>query len=103
MQEDATQRILANPRFTELTKKRSRFAWTLSAIMLIVFYGYVMVVAFEPDLLAAKVSEGATLSIGIPIGAGIIILAWVLTAVYVTRANGEFEKLNREIIEESKS
>ncbi len=103
MQQDATQRILANPRFKELTTKRSRFAWLLSAIMLIVFYGYVMIVAFKPEMLAVKVSEGATLSVGIPIGAGIIILAWVLTAVYVVRANGEFEKLNREIIEESKS
>jgi uncharacterized membrane protein (DUF485 family) len=71
--------------------------------MLIVFYGYVMVVAFKPELLAAKVADGATLSMGIPIGAAIIVLAWVLTAVYVTRANGEFEKLNRQIIEESKS
>lgn len=102
MQKDAYERILENPRFKELTSKRSRFAWLLSAIMLIVFYGYVLVVAFKPQLLAAKIAEGATLSIGVPIGAAIIILAWVLTTVYVARANGEFERLNREIIEDLK-
>lgn len=102
MQEDAYARILANPRFLELTSKRSRFAWLLSAIMLVVFYGYVLVVAFRPDLLATKLHDGATLSVGVPIGAAIIVLAWLLTTIYVARANTEFERLNQQIIEELK-
>ncbi|MGC2857038.1 DUF485 domain-containing protein [Novispirillum sp. DQ9] len=102
MSRTATDKILEDPDFKALTTRRSRFAWLLSAIMLIVFYGFILVVAFAPDLLATKIAPGATLSIGWPIGAGIIILAWVLTAVYVARANGEFEALNNKILENAK-
>lgn len=102
MSEDHTQRVLANPLFKQLVTRRSRFAWTLSAIMLVVFYGYVLVVAFAPELLGQPMAEGMTLSIGVPVGAGIILLSWLLTAVYVKRANGEFEALNKQIIEELK-
>lgn len=100
MGQESYERILANPRFRELTAKRSRFAWLLSAIMLVVFYGFILVVAFEPTLLARPIGDGWTLSIGVPIGAGIIVLAFVLTWLYVRRANAEFETLNREVLEE---
>lgn len=102
MSQSATDKILADPDFKALTSKRSRFAWTLAMVMFIVFYGFILVVAFAPDVLATKIAAGATLSIGWPIGAGIIILAWVLTAVYVSRANGEFETLNKKILENAK-
>lgn len=98
--QESYERILANPRFQELTAKRSRFAWMLSAIMLVVFYGFILVVAFQPALLATPIGPGWTLSIGVPIGAGIVILAFLLTWIYVARANAEFEALNREVLEE---
>ncbi|MFA7430732.1 MAG: DUF485 domain-containing protein [Rhodospirillaceae bacterium] len=98
----ATDKILKDPDFQTLTSRRSRFAWLLAGIMLTVFYGFILVVAFVPDLLATKVAPGATLSIGWPIGAAIIILSWVLTAIYVRRANSEFEALNNKILENAK-
>ncbi|SOD90664.1 DUF485 domain-containing protein [Caenispirillum bisanense] len=100
MGQESVERILANPRFQELVAKRSRFAWTLSAIILAVFYGYILVVAFNPQVLAVPLGEGWTLTVGIPVGAGIIVLSFLLTWAYVTRANGEFERLNREVLEE---
>lgn len=102
MDQDVVDRILANPRFQELTEKRSRFAWTLLGVLMVMFYGYVLVVAFAPALLATPIAPGMTLSIGFPIGAGIIITSWVLTAIYVSRANGEFEDLTRAVLEELK-
>lgn len=102
MAQDVTERVLANPAFQTLVRRRTRFAWTLTAIMLVVFYGYVMVVAFKPELLGVPMAEGMTLSIGFPIGAAIIILSWLLTAIYVRRANNEFEALTRKVIEELK-
>lgn len=102
MGQESVERILANPRFQELVAKRSRFAWTLSAIILAVFYGYILVVAFNPQVLAVPLGEGWTLTVGIPVGAGIIVLSFLLTWAYVARANGEFERLNREVLEELK-
>ncbi len=102
MSQDVTAKILADPDFRALTTRRSRFAWTLAAIMFVVFYGFILLVAFAPEVLATKIAPGATLSIGWPIGAAIIVLAWVLTAVYVRRANGEFEALTVKILENAK-
>ena len=45
------ERMRANPKFQELVARRGRFAWTLAAIVLTMFYGFVMVVAFNPTSL----------------------------------------------------
>jgi uncharacterized membrane protein (DUF485 family) len=81
--------------------KRSRFAWTLSAIVLVIFYGFILIVAFAPGFLATPLSEGSVTTIGIPIGVGIIVFFWMLTGYYVRRANREYEVTNVEIIREA--
>jgi cation/acetate symporter len=81
--------------------KRSRFSWTMSAIVLVIFYGFILVVAFAPTLLAVPLSKGSTTTVGIPIGVGIISLFWLMTGYYVRRANKEFEDSNIQIIREA--
>ncbi|WP_408003424.1 DUF485 domain-containing protein [Pseudothauera rhizosphaerae] len=90
--------IRRNPRFAELVARRTRFAAILSAIVLVVFYGFVMLVAFAPDLIALRLFEGSNLTLGIALGLFQFIAFWVLTLVYVRRANGEFDELNNEIV-----
>lgn len=90
--------IRSNPRFAELVARRTRFAVTLSAIVLVIFYGFVMMVAFAPDLVATRLFEGSNLTVGIALGLLQFVLFWVLTLVYVRRANGEFDDLNKEIV-----
>jgi uncharacterized membrane protein (DUF485 family) len=93
--------IRSNPRFAELVARRTRFAVTLSAIVLVIFYGFVMMVAFAPDLVATRLFEGSNLTVGIALGLFQFVLFWVLTLVYVRRANGEFDDLNKEIVNEA--
>jgi len=100
MKENA-QRILANPKFQELVQKRSAFAWTLSIAMLVIYYGFILLVAFGKGFLGTPIGAGVT-TWGIPIGLFTIISAFILTGVYVRRANSEFDELNRQIMEESK-
>lgn len=88
--------ILSNPKYQELVSKRSKFAWTLSIVILVVYYAFVLVIAFDPALLGAKIGTGV-ISVGIPVGMGIIVLSFLLTGVYVRRANSEFEALTQEI------
>lgn len=90
--------IRRNPRFTELVAKRTRFAMTLSAIVLAIFYGFVLLVAFAPDVVAQRIGEGSNLTIGIALGLFQFVFFWILTLVYVRRANGEFDDINNEIV-----
>lgn len=101
MSSSVSEKVRANPRFQELASKRSRFAWLLSIIVLGTYYSFMMIVAFKPDLVRTPLGEGWALSIGVPIGAIIIIGAWLLTGLYIRRANGEFEAMTQDILKEA--
>jgi uncharacterized membrane protein (DUF485 family) len=90
MEADRLTAIAADPRYRALVRRRDRFAWTLSVIVLTAYFGFILLVAFDKPLLAAPIAGGAT-SLGIPIGLGVILLSIVLTGVYVRRANGVFD------------
>jgi uncharacterized membrane protein (DUF485 family) len=92
-------RVLQSPRFQELVRQRTRFAWTLSIIMLVIYFGFILLVAFAKPLLAMKIGGGVT-SLGILLGLGVIIAAFVLTGIYVYRANSEFDELTRNLTRE---
>jgi uncharacterized membrane protein (DUF485 family) len=96
MSTNPTDRIRQNPAFTELVTKRSRFAWSLTIIMLAIYFGFILLVAFGKGFLGTPLGEGVT-TIGIPIGVAVIISAFVLTGVYVRRANSEFDALTEKI------
>lgn len=89
--------IERDPKFHELVTKRTRLAWTLTAAMLIIYFGFIAIVAFAPEWLGIFISGAMTL--GIPIGLAVIAAAFVLTGLYVYRANSEFDRLTREILE----
>ena len=95
-------RIRENRKFAELIAKRTRFAIVLSLIVLVPYYSFMMVTAFRPGLLATPLGEGSMITVGWPIGALLIVGAWLLTGVYSWRANGEFDQLNSEILKESR-
>jgi uncharacterized membrane protein (DUF485 family) len=97
MDEDMLARIEADPRYRALIHARSRLAWTLAGIMLASFFSYIALIAFDKELLSTPIGRGVT-SLGIPIGFGLILLAILLTAIYVRRANGAFDRLTQEII-----
>lgn len=101
MNEDVLKRVQQNPKFAELVHKKTTFGWTLSIVMLVIYYGFILILAFAPKSLGATIGGGVT-TLGMPVGVLIILSAFVLTGVYVRRANTEFDQLNQEIVEESK-
>ncbi len=92
--------VAQNPRYQQLVRERSRFSWTLTAIMLAVFFGYILLIAFAPEILARPIS--GTITLGIPVGIGVILCGILLTGIYVQRANTRFDPMIREIVEESR-
>jgi len=90
------ERVVRSARFQELVRERSSFAWTLSIAMLAIYFGFVLLVAFAKPLLATKIGGGVT-SVGIVLGLAVIVSAFVLTGIYVQRANSRFDELTRDL------
>ena len=68
--------------------------------MLIVYYGYIGLIAFDKELLAKPLGAGVT-TLGIPIGLGVIVFTVIITGLYVRRANTEFDAMTREILKDA--
>ncbi|WP_019905464.1 DUF485 domain-containing protein [Methylobacterium sp. 77] len=92
MSDIETARIAQNPHFKELVHERTRFGWTLTILMLLVYFGFIGLIAFDKSLLAVKIG-GGTASLGLVLGVAVIVFAFILTGIYVQRANGRFDDL----------
>ncbi|HZF70254.1 DUF485 domain-containing protein [Sulfuricurvum sp.] len=97
MKQEMVDRIKNDPDFLHLVKTRTSFAWTLTIVMLVIYFGFVLTIAFDPSILGAQLSAGAVTTVGIPVGVAVIVIAFALTGIYVRRANGEFDELTAKI------
>lgn len=100
METSVAARIAADPNYQALKSRRSRFGWLLTLAMLVVYYGFILLIAFRKDVLAARIGDGV-MTWGIPIGFGVIVFTILITALYVRRANGEFDALSEKIKQEA--
>lgn len=102
MTKETVEQIKNNPKYQELVTKRSKFGWTLSIIILMVYYAFILFIAFSPETLGTKINPDEMMTWGIPVGIAIIIFAFALTGVYVKRANSEFDALLNDVKAEFK-
>ena len=94
-------RIEHDPNYQELVRRRSSLGWMLSMIMLVTYFGFILLVAYAPKFLGMPLGSGVT-TIGIPVGLFVIVLAFVLTGIYVRKANSSYDVLIRKIVEENR-
>ncbi len=99
MSQDVAEKIKENPKFETLVSKRNAFAWKLSIIMLVIYYTFILLIAFSPQTLGTPIGS-KVMTLGIPVGVGIILIAFALTGIYVYRANTEFDVLTNDIKKE---
>nr|WP_218178974.1 DUF485 domain-containing protein [Pseudomonas gingeri] len=90
-------RIRNHPRYKDLVSRRRKFLVSLTTATLVPFCLFILVAAFMPQLLARKISATSIINIGWPLGLAFIVGAWLLTGLYILRANGEFDELTAEI------
>ncbi len=95
-------KIRNNANFKQLVAERSQLAWTLAAILLIMYYGFVFLVAFGQTTLATPLADGGVTTIGIPVALGVIVGAILLTGIYVYRANTHFDALTAALMKDTK-
>ena len=96
MDDDLVQRVVNHPDYIALKAKRTRFGWTLAVMMLVVYYGFILLVAFNKPFLAQRLGEGV-MTVGMPIGLGVILFTVLITVIYVRRANAEYDTLAERV------
>lgn len=99
MPDKLIEKVRNNERYKTLRARRNAFAWILTITMLVVYYGYISLIAFNKPFLSQKLGTGVT-TIGIPIGMAVIVFTILITGLYVRRANKEFDALTRDILKE---
>ena len=87
--------ILEDPDFLELSRRKNAISMVLTLLTIVVYYGFICLLAFKKELLGQKISSGVTL--GIPIGIGVILLSWIFTGIYVRWANAQYDVLVEKV------
>ncbi|MFG5861317.1 DUF485 domain-containing protein [Metapseudomonas lalkuanensis] len=98
MEPNALAGIRTNPLFVALVRRRRRFVACLTAATLLPYFAFIYVAGFMPEVLAARFSAASIVTIGWPISVVLIVGAWLLTGLYIRRANGEFDELTAKIL-----
>lgn len=101
MNEELVNRIENNPTYQELLSKRNSLALRLGIFVLVMFYTFILTIAFNKEILATTIGDGIT-TIAFPIALLILVISFITTIIYVKRANGEFEDLTNSIKEDVK-
>jgi uncharacterized membrane protein (DUF485 family) len=101
MAADVVERIQANPKFKKMVSTRNTYSIIMTIMMMVVYFGYILLIAFNKPFLAQKISAGSVISVGIPMGLGVLVFTIIITAIYVRKANTEFDALKDEVVREA--
>ena len=92
--------LLNDPEFKDLAARKNRISLILTAVTLVVYYGFILLIAFNRDLFASKVAGNVTF--GILLGIGVILTCWILTGVYVRWANQKYDVMVARLHEKAR-
>jgi uncharacterized membrane protein (DUF485 family) len=84
------QEMLDSVEFRRIVARRWEISIGLTVALFVIYYGYILLIAVDKPFMATKIGEVTTL--GIPLGVAVIVLSWVLTAIYVSWANREYDR-----------
>lgn len=101
-QQQIYQRIREHPEFNRLVSARSKLSWTLVMVLLVLFYGLILVVAFNPSIMGQRLGgESSVYTLGVAVIFSMFVFFWGITALYVRRANTEFDELTQKIVQDA--
>lgn len=103
MQSSQVQRILNNPTFQQMARQKAILSWIFSFLMLLVYISYIGFIGIKPEIFAQSVSSNSYTTWGIYAGLSVIFFAITITGIYVYKANGEFDRLTQEAIQETEA
>jgi uncharacterized membrane protein (DUF485 family) len=91
--------ILEDPEFKTLVSQKNTISWILTVLQLLLYFGFISLIAFNKPYLAQKLGEGSAMTVGIPIAVGTILLSWVFTGIYIFWANSKYDAMVKKIKE----
>ncbi len=101
MSDEIIERVKANPRYHALARERSVLGWVLTAIVVVAFTSFILMMGFARQFLGTPIAEGSVISIGFPVGVIVALVCLCASGFYVRRANKDFDRLIREIVKEA--
>ena len=99
MTPERIESIVNHPDFQHLVQRKRRLNGSLTLAMLVIYYGFVLLVAFSPSTLGQSLSGGVT-TVGMLVGVLMVLLSFALTGVYMHRANRVIDPLNEVVKQE---
>ncbi|MEW6117054.1 MAG: DUF485 domain-containing protein [Nitrospirota bacterium] len=99
MSKKTAHEILEDRDFKELSSKKNAISIVLTILELVLYFGFIALIAFNKPFLASKLSEGKATTIGIPIAVGTIIFSWIFTGIYIWWANNKYDMLVKKVKE----
>lgn len=82
--------ILGSSEFKEIVKSKNSVSLILTLLELILYFGFILLIAYNKEFLGQKIY--GPLTVGIPVGVGVIVVSWVLTGIYVLWSNKSYDE-----------
>jgi uncharacterized membrane protein (DUF485 family) len=89
--------LLDDPEFKTLARQKDTISMVLTITELVVYFGFIALVAYNKAFLARKIADGSAITIGIPIAVGAIVISWLLTGVYIYWANTKYDAMVKNV------
>ena len=99
MSSKSAHQILEDPEFLKLMRQKNTISTILTIVELVLYFGFIALIAYNKAYLAEKISAGSSITIGIPLAVGVIVLSWILTGVYVLWANNKYDAMVKGVRE----
>jgi len=93
------EEILNDPDFKQLMSQKNTISIVLTILELVLYFGFIGLIAFNKPFLAQKLTEGKATTVGIPIAVGTIFLSWIFTGIYILWANSRYDTMVKKIRE----
>ena len=89
--------LLNDPDFKSLVSQKNTISWILTVLELVLYFGFIALIAFNKPFLAQKLNAATKTTVGIPIAVGTILGSWVLTGIYIYWANTKYDTMVKKL------
>ncbi|WP_037586359.1 DUF485 domain-containing protein [Stenoxybacter acetivorans] len=100
MEQQLVRRVLSNPEFQRMARKKAILGWSFSVLIFLVYVVYISFMGISPESFGVPVFDDGVTTWGIYLGLFVILFSFVITAIYVHKANGEYETMTQEVVRE---
>ncbi len=101
IEEATVARIAADPELAALTRARSRLGLAVVGAMVVVYFGYILLLAFAPTLMRSHVTAHITASF--PLGFAVLVITFALVAFHVARSASHIDPVRERIVARSRT